>query len=401
VRSLLVARAEPWPIDRGSRIRVAATVRALATMGSVDVVGVTRASPSGVRAVPDGEPVDRWHTVHIPVERSALLRRTRLLFGRVPRQLATIDRAAARSELRRWTDQRYDLIWVYHAEARAIARRNLHGRVVVDLDDLEAPKIDSHRLLKEPVDNPDDALVKRHARRWIARRESGRWSRLQRRMARRAHLALLASELDQPRLGVTGVDVLPNTYPRPHPPLGRSEVATTPVITLVGNFEYAPNRDAVEHLSRDIVPLLRCDAHHIDVRAVGRHDALLPRSCPNVVFTGPVDAMEPELARTDVLVAPLRFGSGTRMKILEAFAHRIPVVATSLGAEGLNAQHEQHLLIADDPRTFADACLRLLHDRHLRDRLTTAAHRLWTERYSPEVFTARVRALATRVLASS
>ena len=69
------------------------------------------------------------------------------------------------------------------------------------------------------------------------------------------------------------------------------------------------------------------------------------------------------------------------MKILEAFAHRVPVVSTTLGAEGLGLKPGVHLLIADDARAFSAACARLLVDRELRLRLTEEAHRLFLDRF--------------------
>ena len=91
--------------------------------------------------------------------------------------------------------------------------------------------------------------------------------------------------------------------------------------------------------------------------------------------------MEPELARADVVAVPIRYGSGTRVKILEAFAHRIPVVSTTLGAEGLGLKPDEHFLAADEPSAFAAACIRLLENRDLRLYLTEHAYRLFLERY--------------------
>ena len=69
--------------------------------------------------------------------------------------------------------------------------------------------------------------------------------------------------------------------------------------------------------------------------------------------------MATELGGADMAVIPIRFGSGTRIKIIEAFAHRVPVVSTTIGAEGLDALDGVHLLLADEPEAFADACHRL------------------------------------------
>jgi glycosyltransferase involved in cell wall biosynthesis len=74
-------------------------------------------------------------------------------------------------------------------------------------------------------------------------------------------------------------------------------------------------------------------------------------------------------------------GSGTRLKILESFAHRIPVVSTTIGADGLDVQDGVHLLLADRPDEFARACRRLIEDRALARQLVDAAEKRYLERY--------------------
>jgi glycosyltransferase involved in cell wall biosynthesis len=95
--------------------------------------------------------------------------------------------------------------------------------------------------------------------------------------------------------------------------------------------------------------------------------------------------MEEELARATVAVVPVRYGSGTRVKILESFAHRVPVVSTTLGAEGLDVEDGVHLLIADDPEAFAAATARLLEDPGLRARLADEGEALYLDRYERRV----------------
>ncbi len=100
-----------------------------------------------------------------------------------------------------------------------------------------------------------------------------------------------------------------------------------------------------------------------------------------VTVTGPVDDMATELVRADVVAVPLREGAGTRIKVLEALAHRIPVVATSVAVEGLAVEPGRHLLVADDPDAFAAACVTLLRDEPRRRALAEAGARLVGERY--------------------
>jgi len=97
------------------------------------------------------------------------------------------------------------------------------------------------------------------------------------------------------------------------------------------------------------------------------------------------------------VVVPVRFGSGTRLKVLEAFAHRVPVVSTTLGAEGLGAEDGVHLLVADRAPDIARACARLLGDVALRQALTARAHELFVEHYAEGVVARRVGAVARQV----
>ena len=103
--------------------------------------------------------------------------------------------------------------------------------------------------------------------------------------------------------------------------------------------------------------------------------------------------MEPEFVRADLVAVPIRYGSGTRVKILESFANRLPVVSTTLGAEGLGVTPNVHLLDADEPRAFAAACIRLLEDGDLRRRLTEHAHQLFLERFESGYARNRIKEL--------
>ncbi len=118
-------------------------------------------------------------------------------------------------------------------------------------------------------------------------------------------------------------------------------------------------------------------------------------------MAGRVSEIEPELARADIAVVPLRIGSGTRLKILESFAHRIPVVSTKIGADGLDVEDGVHLLLADRPEEFAHACRRLVEDRALARRLVDAAERRYLERYEWSVARNGIQKLVCDLVASS
>src|SRR5205085_8229088 len=105
---------------------------------------------------------------------------------------------------------------------------------------------------------------------------------------------------------------------------------------------------------------------------------------PGVVWTGPVADAGLDLQVASVAVVPLRAGSGTRVKIIEAWAHGVPVVTTAIGAEGLDARDGEHLLLADGADAIARAVIRLTTDGGLRRRLVDAGRRRWLAAHSPD-----------------
>jgi polysaccharide biosynthesis protein PslH len=160
------------------------------------------------------------------------------------------------------------------------------------------------------------------------------------------------------------------------------------LMLFLGTFGYLPNDDGVRHFCGSILPRIR-DQVGSSVRlqitgggASAEIEALAHE--PGVTFTGPVPTVGPEYSRCQMLVVPLRAGSGSRIKILEAFSYRRPVVSTTVGAEGLPVVPGEHLLLADTPEEFADACVRLMDDPDLRRKLTENAHRWLVSSHSME-----------------
>lgn len=177
------------------------------------------------------------------------------------------------------------------------------------------------------------------------------------------------------------IELLPNVV-RPVPAL--EGIAANPQRMLfIGRLDYLPNEDAVHWFVGDMLPALRAadPALHFRVAGIGATDSLRPSlSADGVDFAGAVRDVGPEFAAAGMLVVPLRAGSGTRIKILEAFRHGTPVISTSIGAAGLGVTDGEHLLLADSPEAMVAACLRLAGDADLRSRLAAAAG-AWVERH--------------------
>ena len=144
-------------------------------------------------------------------------------------------------------------------------------------------------------------------------------------------------------------------------------------VLYVGNFQNLPNVDALEYLLTDIWPLLRLqlpDARLIIVGANPTERVFRFHGKHGVDVVGRVPSIEGYYHRHQVLAVPIRAGSGTRLKIMEAFAAGIPVVSTTLGAEGIAYNDGEHLVIADGAVDFARALARVLEDDDLADSLS-------------------------------
>ncbi len=236
----------------------------------------------------------------------------------------------------------------------------------------------------------------------MSREEVRRWQRLQRRVVGTGATAVVCSDLDAGRASASGVDrvsIIPNGYSVPADPVGRDAVGSPPVVVFQGLLTYPANVDAARWLAGAIGPALRVRVPDAQIRLVGRHHADLEDldEPPSVTLTGWVADMAAELAGADVVVVPLRYGSGTRLKIIEAFAHGIPVVSTALGAEGLGAQDGVHLLVGETADELAAACGRLLTEPELRRSVSEQARRLFLERFESGVIEAEIDALAHRL----
>ena len=198
--------------------------------------------------------------------------------------------------------------------------------------------------------------------------EAAKYATLMSGCLKRFHRVFVSSTIDadrvQDRVREAAISVVPNAAPSGNGVMRLGGGPNEPLrITFVGNLGYSPNADAVIHLCRDILPRIRAVLNRpvvANVAGAGAPATLVTVAAEfNVNLLGPVIDLAPLYAHSDLAVAPLRAGGGTRIKILEAFAFQTPVVATSLAIEGISANNNEHVLIADGPDAFARACLAL------------------------------------------
>lgn len=158
-------------------------------------------------------------------------------------------------------------------------------------------------------------------------------------------------------------------------------------LLFIGNLVHRPNEDAVLFFLREVYPLVQKSMPSVRLDIIGDNasTAIKAFDSEKVRILGYVPDVEPYLRNARVFVAPLRFGAGIKGKVGEAMAHGLPVVTTSIGAEGFGLTHELDVMIGDHPDSFAQAIEQLYLQKELWERVA-ANSRLRIERhFTPEV----------------
>lgn len=189
------------------------------------------------------------------------------------------------------------------------------------------------------------------------------------------------------------VVLVPNMHSVPD--ISRTPNDDRDIVTFVGSFTHQPNVDAARYIVHELAPRLHALLPNTEIVIVGSDPPveLLDLSETQVRFTGWIADLEEIYARTRVVVAPLLYGAGLKGKVGEAMAHGVPVVTTPVGAEGFGAIDGTHLIVAEDPATFANRVRDLYIDDDLWQRIAGAGRDLVRDRFSTEAGSARVRKL--------
>ena len=373
MRVLFLTPSLAWPPDHGGRIRTSQLLGALAE--THDVVNVT-----GLSGADDPAHVAELESLGLRVRHAPLVP----TFGRrpLPQRLAKLARlAAGRSSL---------LPRFRSAElARLVAEEARSADLVV----LEQVWMAAYRreIGRVPfvlsTQNVESDVLARKAElatgqeRALARREGRGLRRVEAATIRASRTTVCVSDPDARRLtalagGAARIVVIENgvdaTATRPLP----AAEPSPPRLLYLGGYDYHPNQDAAERLVREVLPEVRATLPDAEVWLVGADpDGVLAPlgEIPGVRLLGRVADVIDAWRPTTALVAPLAYGGGSRLKILEAFALGRPVVTTPEGADGLDVRDGEHLLIRQDAPAIADAFCGLVCDDEQRARLIEAA----------------------------
>ena len=378
--ALFLAPETPFPIMGGGALRSASLLHYLAPRYQVDLLVFREpGAPDPRQDLPAGL-VRSVAVLDLPANRRGLaarsLRNAARVLRRVPPlvdRFAGFDGAIARVVAGR----DYDLGIVEHSWAAPYIRQlaPVCRRTVLDLHNIESVL---HQRCAQAEPGPAGFAHRVFA---AASRE------LEREWFLRFSLVLATSESDAKTVRAIAPEASVSVYPNALPPSPDPPHADQEAIVFSGNLEYHPNLTAVRFFREQVWPRLRERWPGLVWRLVGRNPAAVSRFTAGdarIEVVGPVADAVAELARSRVAVVPLLTGSGTRLKILEAWAAGLPVVSTTIGAEGLPALDGVNLLLADGPGAFAEAVTRLLTCTDLRCSLGRAGRLLLDKEFTWE-----------------
>lgn len=246
--------------------------------------------------------------------------------------------------------------------------------------------------------NVEAMIWKRHvenarnpASRMYLKLQARRMFDYERQACRAAKSVIAVSEQDAAAMrrdyGIGGVSSVPTGVDLDYFAARPAEPAAD--LAFVGSMDWMPNIDGMQWFTAEILPLIRRKRPSCGLVIAGRAPGAaiqnLAAADPGIRVTGTVPDIRPYMWGARVSIVPLRVGGGTRLKIYEAMAAKLPVVSTAIGAEGLDVRDGENILIADDPAGFAERCVRLLDAEEERARIAEAGWELVRSRYSWEV----------------
>ncbi len=378
-RILYVTSRLPYPPREGHQLRSWHLLRAAASRYSIDLLSLQRPQDPEVPDRTLTDLVDSFHAVRLPTLSSP------------PAALAMAGR---------WLRDRQPLLVARYVsgELRESFRERLEHADLVHIDILPLaglmPLVPSRTPIVLNEHNVESRLLRSRARiearSWhqaLMQQQIPVLTRFERSACHAADRVLACSQPDAERLRELApeadVRVVPNGVDLDYFYGPNPQAEGDRTLVFVGQMSWFPNRDGVENFLQQALPRILEREPASRLRVIGRHDGLqVPAALHNAVkFTGFVNDIRPLVHEAAVYVLPLRAGSGTRLKLLEAMAMGKAIVSTTIGAEGIDLRDGENGLLADDPDSFASAVCRLMADRNLRQRLGSAARRTAEQQY--------------------
>lgn len=276
----------------------------------------------------------------------------------------------------------HDLVWFHSFYAPDCFREYRIPRSIIDIDDLNFMKYQWKA-----------GCASSFRQRFSDQVVSSHWKRREMGVLERFTLAAVCSEADRQILGGgERIHVIPNGFKKPaeKPVLGKRDPLR---LGFIGAMAYPPNRDGLEWFGREVWPKIRQEIPQARFRVIGK----LPANAdflnhPGFESLGFVEDPGDEIAAWSAMVVPLRFGGGTRLKILEGFSRMCPMVSTPIGAYGINVSNGKDILLAESAEDFAEKCIQLLKQPELGLHLAEQGWNLFQSQYTWDIIGGAVEA---------
>lgn len=394
---LFLTQIVPYPPDAGPRVKTWHVLRSLALQGhSVTLVSFVR--PEEVSYLPALDSVcDAVHTV--PIHRSRVTDvwyMIRSFFTSRPFLVERDDLPAMHAKVGKLVrENEFDFI---HADQLTMVQFALRGAAAKN----KKPKVifDAHNAVWSIVERM------RENARWFLKPilaiEAKRVKRYEGELLKQVDHVLAVTDIDrsglEEALFVSKIKLVEKTAPITVVPIATDTGQLQPIrrkpgsknIVTLGTLHYPPNADGIRWFFTEVFPLIRERVHDATLTIIGKNPPqdfldLAAKSPAAVKVPGYVPELAPYLEQSALMVVPVRAGGGMRVRILEAFAYAMPVVTTTIGLEGIHAEPERDVLVADTATDFANRVVELLEDVGLQEKLSTNGRRLAETKYDWQV----------------
>jgi len=382
-RLLFLAHLLPFPLDGGAKIKSYHTLRALASAYDVTLLAFIRTDDEN-QYLKDLKPFCAGGIQTVPIARSSVRNVADAAASLLMRQSFIVSRdhvlAMQKAVRARLDGQRFAAIHIDHLQmAQYVLPRRTGARLILDHHNIESMII---KRLAETT--PSRAM------RLYAAQEWPKLERYEANVCKQCDAVLTVTEEDAIAVrlmspetkSVTAIPIgVDGDYFCPLP-----RVQGSKTMLSIGTMSWQPNIDSIFWFTEAIYPLIKAQEPGARLNVVGAKPTDKVRSLaladPSISVPGYVDDVRETAEDCAAFIVPLLSGGGMRVKIVNALSMALPVVSTHVGAEGIAVTHEKDILIANNPDNFARACVRLIREPGLRDKLGNAGRELVETRYA-------------------
>lgn len=386
MRILFLSQVLPYPLDAGPKMRSYLVLRHLIQHHEVTLLTFIRDTD---RSEHVAHLAGICHSVHtIPMQRTwvrdmkflakSLLTREPFLITRdyVPAMIEKIHQLA--------DSEKFDAI---HADQLWMAEYALAAKEVLPTAKIVLDRHNAVYLIPQRLAENESNLVKQK----LLARETRLLTNYEPKVCHQFDYVVWVTEEDRQAvdaLSTSSNEATPSTVipicadPGQVDPLPYTESKHR--VTFLGGLHWPPNAEGILWFAKHVFPHIRAALPDLVLTVIGKNPPAGLEG-DNVEVTGYVVDPTPYLAETAAFVVPLHAGGGMRVKILDAWSWGLPVVSTTIGAEGIRAQDETDILIADTPEAFARAVIRVCKDSKLAEKLAQNGYQTVTEKYNWQI----------------